>query len=492
MLLCIPGKKLRHMLAIGEQVPGVAAAHPGSFFQVPSPRHSQDLKKSSGLSSYIHLERVIPSTVKQSWSLTLPSIDTESGTCSYYDGIGDISSPPAQPEENNVPPSVEPKKESEVGTERISLPPEPLRVMDSNVAEIVGVLRKYFACIPDYRHMTPIKIRIPCTLRFESEMFNRIWGTDTPAFSSDGVDGLPALYATTLTFSSSAKYGPIPPFRVPFLLGEPPKTGREIVLAGNDMDENSSFRALVTIELEPREPMPGLIDVAIKANIENGQILSGSLQSVPVGIEDMFLKAIVPPDVTEDETPDYYMDLFHALWEACGDSANIGREAFSLSGGKGAAAISGTRSVKLLEITPHSLINSIERDLASFVVSVTGEPLMVIVKNNGVIRDVIWGDGSDGFSPPSADALVPYSEVDALVPYPEDTLLQLQDVHESSLPPVTKRNMGVILVLIFLPPRFHLLFEMEVGEVTTLVRIRTDHWPCLAYLDDYLESLFLT
>lgn len=484
MLLSTPGKKLRHLLSLGEQTPGVAAPHPGSFFQVPSPRPSQDLKKSSGLASYIHLERVIPLVVKQSWSLTLPNLDTGSSEGSYFDGIGDIIVTPKQPGETIVSPSTEPEKESEINIERISLPPEPLRVMDSKDAEIVGVLRRHFACIPDYRHMPPIKIRIPCILRFESEPFR-----------SSGVDELPALYATTISFSSSAKYGPIPPSRVPFLLGEPPKTGSEIVPVGNDL-EKSRFRAPVIIELEPREPMPSLIDVAIKANVENGQIISGSLQSVSVGIEDMFLKARIPSDVTEDEIPDYYLDLFHALWEACGNSANTGRETFLLSGGKGAAAISGTRSVKLLEVTPDSLINSIERYLTPFVVSIIGEPLMNIAKNNGVIRHVIWGDDFDSFSPPSADALVPYSEADALVPYSENAPLQLQyDQDErdtTSVPSIRKRNMGIILVLIFLPPRFHLLFQMEIGEVTTLVRIRTDHWPCLAYVDDYLESLFLT
>jgi len=247
MLLCIPGKKLRHTLTLGEQIPGVTVPHQGSFFQVPSPRPSRDLKKSSGLSSYIHLERVVPLVVKQSWSLTLPNLDTGSGEGSYFDGIGDITVPPTQPGEISVPPSTEPAKESVISTQRISLPPEPLRVMDSKVAELVGVLRRHFACIPDYRHMPPIKIRIPCILRFETEPFSRIWGTDSSALDSDGVDELPALYSTTITFSSLAKYGPIPPSRVPFLLGEPQKTGSEIVSVRNDLEENSNFRALVTI-----------------------------------------------------------------------------------------------------------------------------------------------------------------------------------------------------------------------------------------------------
>ena len=139
------------MLGLGEQIPGVTAPHPGSFFQVPSPRPSQDLKKSSGLSSYIHLERVIPLVVKQSWLLTLPNSDTGSGEGSYFDGIGDITVPPTPPGEISVPPYAEPEKERVVSTQRISLPPEPLRVMDSKVAEIGVVLRRHFACIPDFR-----------------------------------------------------------------------------------------------------------------------------------------------------------------------------------------------------------------------------------------------------------------------------------------------------------------------------------------------------
>lgn len=480
MLLCIPGKKLRHIMNLSEQPSGVSTSpHPGSLFQVPSPRHSQDLKKSVGVSSYIQLERVVPLLVNQSWSLTLPNLSNGDTKSSYVEGIKDIGTPPF----------TELEREGEVDIERITLPKEPLRVMDSNFAEILGVLRRHFACIPDYRHMPAIKIRVPCRLRFDSEPFARVWGAASFALGSEEeIDGLPALYATTITFSSTSKYGSIPPRHVPFLLGEPSRTGFDIVPVDNSSEEeDSSFRASVMIELEPREPMPGLIDVAIKANAENGQIISGSLQSITVGIEDMYLKAVIPPDITKDGVPEYYMDLFHALWEACGNSANTGRETFPLSGGKGAAAINGTQSVKLLEVFADSLISSVERNLAPFVVSVIGDHLVNLVKDNGIIRDVVWGEESENFGGSNVGALVPYSEnVPLQLPYTEE-----ESDADNPLQ-VSKRNMGIFLVLIYLPPRFHLLLQMEVGDISTLVRIRTDHWPCLAYVDEYLEALFLT
>ncbi|URE15427.1 adaptor-related protein complex 5, beta 1 subunit [Musa troglodytarum] len=406
MLVCIPGKKLRQVLNLGEQPSGVSPSpHPGSLFQVPSPRHLENIKKPGSVSSYIHLERVVPLIVKQSWSLVIPKSNMEDNTeASNVVGISDIS----------ISPSAESDKDGEMNFEQISYIKEPLRVMDANVAEILGVLRKHFSCIPDYRHMPAIKIRIPCTLRFESEPFSHVWGDGSSTFDSEEGETFPAMYATTITFSSTAKYGKIPPCRVPFLLSEPLRNRYDIVPASNSFEEGSNHRASVNIELEPREPMPGLIDVTIKANAENGEVISGRLLSIAIGIEDMFLKASIPPDIEEDEVSGYYYDLFHALWEACGNSASTGRETFPLSGGKGAAAIHGTRSVKLLEVFRDSLIKNVEKHLASYVVSVVGDPLVNIVRNNGIIRDVVWENDAEAF----VNALVPYSEnVPLQLPY---------------------------------------------------------------------------
>jgi AP-5 complex subunit beta-1 len=358
--------------------------------------------------------------------------------------------------------------------------------MDSKFADIVTRLRRHFSSIPDFRHMPGFKITICCSLRFESEPFNRIWG-------SNKSESLPAIYATVLTFSSSAPYGSIPSFHVPFLLGESVKANDSAsptdslamipVESNNSTEEESleGYRAPVMVELEPHEPVPGLVNVSVEANVENGEIIRGNLRSITVGIEDMFMKAVVPEDIEQDAVRDYIVDLFDALWEACETSSSTGREAFLLKGGKGAAAMSGTRSVKLLEVCADTLIRAVERHLSPFVVSVVGEPLVSIVKDGGIIKDAVWKySGTD-----SVLAAEPGYNAGPL--YLKDKEDEEESGARSSL---HKRSMGNFNVLIFLPPWFHLLFQMEVSDTSTLVRIRTDHWPSLAYIDEYLEALF--
>ncbi|GKD45733.1 AP-5 complex subunit beta-1 like protein [Tanacetum coccineum] len=106
------------------------------------------------------------------------------------------------------------------------------------------------------------------------------------------------------------------------------------------------------------------------------------------------------------------------------------------------------------------------------------------VKDGGITCDIIWNDDVLGSGLDVAMDLN-INEGPLYLKYYEE-----EDERGSSLH-LSKRNMGRFHILIFLPPTSHLLFQMEVGVGSTLVRIRTDHWPCLAYIDDYLEALFL-
>ncbi|KAI3501958.1 hypothetical protein L1887_29987 [Cichorium endivia] len=471
MLLCVPGNKLRQLLTTGDQLPGISpSSNATSFFNIQSPRFSYNSKKSKDISTYIHLDRVKPLLVKQSWSLSLTSFNINNNNLEV---IKDNDTSSFQPETLDTPiiPAIEG-------------PNEPLRVTDSKVSEIVGILRRHFSSIPDFRHMEGIKIVISCNLSFQSEPFNKIWG---------GPDSLPALYATVLKFSSSAPYGSIQPYRIPFLLAKTdPLTSQtdslEIVpLVNGQLKEDESFKSFkspVFIEFQPKEPTPGLIDVSIESNTESGQIVCGQLHGVTVGIEDMFLNAIVPDDVDKDLVPVYYLDLFNALWEACGSSSSTGRETFPVKGGRGVAAVNGTRSVKFLEIPASDLVRGVERNLARFVVNVDGDSLIDLVKDGGVISDVVFKD-SGGLDVVVADMDMNVSEGPLYLEYGEEGGENGGGVY------LNKRKMGCFYILIFLPPMYHLLFQMEVGVGSTLVRIRTDHWPCLAYIDDYLEALFL-
>lgn len=459
------------------------SSHQTTFFNVQSPRPSQRFKTFKNLTSCIHFERLTPLLVKQFWSLSLSSLAMSNSKPAYLEGIRDLKPPN---EENEFSDSSNSQLIPETG--RTNQPNEPLRVMDSKIAEILNMLRKYFSCIPDYRYMAGLKVSISCSLRFESNAFNRMLGINNTATAQEEIDALPALYATVLHFSSSAPYGSIPSSHIPFLLGEPyskdhasQNASLSIVPVGKESRGEEKYRATVVVDLEPREPAPGIVDVHIETNTENGQIIQGQLQGITIGIEDMFLKAIVPSDIEENTRPQYTFDLFTALWEACGSSSSTGRETFQLKGGKGIAAISGTQSVKLLDVPANSLIQATERHLARFVVGVSGEPLIDAVWEGGIIQNVIWEDASPDVTAVSNHDAVPLRLTYNNEEYEKGVIINNR---QSSL--------GCFLILIFLPPRFHLLFQMEVGDVSTLVRIRTDHWPSLAYIDDYLEALYLS
>lgn len=488
MLIGIPGKKLKHILNTGEHLPGLSpSTHSGSFFSLQSPQSLPDLKRPSSIASYIHIERAVPLLVKQSWSLSLPNFGSNPDVPGFFEGIRDNE--PAGGEEDSEITIGDVIVESELPHQRNG----PLRVMDAKISEIVNELRRHFLSIPDYRHMPGLKIKIFCNLRFDSEPFIDKGEKNTAANAFDRVDQLPALYAIVIKFTSSAPYGPISSFHIPFLLGSPPKNDKllsqadslAIIPVENGHVEEENFKVPVCIELEPREPVPGLVDVFIETNADDGQVIKGQLHSISVGIEDMFLRAILPDDIAEDSVPSYYVNLFNALWEACETASSTGRETFVLKGGKGVAAISGTRSVKLLEVPVTNLVEAVERHLAPFVVCVIGESLVDMVKAGGMIKDVVWRDSS---SDSSLDVTCsPTSSGRALyLKYFGDE----EDDGETQIA-TSRKNIGYFHILIFLPPRFHLLFQMEIRDFSTLVRIRTDHWPCLAYVDDYLEALFL-
>ncbi|KAJ4977234.1 hypothetical protein NE237_002340 [Protea cynaroides] len=149
---------------LGEELPGISPSQPSSsFFHAQYAQPFRDLKKSRNISSYVHIERVIPLLVKQSWSLSLLTLGIGSENPGYLEGIRDSHV-------RDVEGSSEIQIVSE--TEGINQPQEPLRVMDSKVSEILAILRKHFSCIPDFRHMPGLKIEIPFILRFESEPFS--------------------------------------------------------------------------------------------------------------------------------------------------------------------------------------------------------------------------------------------------------------------------------------------------------------------------------
>jgi AP-5 complex subunit beta-1 len=43
--------------------------------------------------------------------------------------------------------------------------------------------------------------------------------------------------------------------------------------------------------------------------------------------------------------------------------------------------------------------------------------------------------------------------------------------------------------LVHLPPRYHMLMRIQVSESSTVVRVKTDFWRVLAFLDKFFEDM---
>ncbi|BFI27642.1 AP-5 complex subunit beta-1 [Marchantia polymorpha subsp. ruderalis] len=522
-----------------------------SFLRSPSPPSYQGHRQSPLVAAYIHLRRVTALLVRHSWSLVLYDVFQAKSTGALDEQTGDSSGASKKivvkkdkdkdkdgdgsATDALVPvggPLVVPQGRSKSSA---------LRVMDSRTSEIILTLRTHFGEIPDFLSGPGLKISVPCSLVFQGDTRHKVLGDSEPSSSSspEGLvassspfsslsDSWPAIYAVVITFSTTGLYGPIPKVRVPFLLSEPPEKSRQspvkrsssvsdsdrkgkvksriednghllkdvgdadaaLVVAGAAAAEPApTFHELVVLRLEPRQPVPTLVDAYVVFSDEDGHGVQGRLDSVPIGIEDLFVKPPLPADVVSPEGErEYLLALYHALWEACSGPGRLGTETFSLQGGLNEVVIEGSESVKLIEAQVDRVVGAVEHHLARFVVAVNGDSLAAMTKDGGMSNDVVWEDvGSPVKSPGGGGSEVGSPQKNAN----NQLALQFDPRDPNFGPPDESSNNGLgnFLVLIFLPPRYHLLMRMEVADYSTLVRIRTDYWPCLAHVDEFLEAL---
>lgn len=416
------------------------------------------------------------------------------------------------------------------------------RVMDARTSTILGVLRQHFEEIPDYRNGFGVKITVRCKLSFLGEALLRLQAESDSASESRS---WPAIYAVVISFITTGLYGPIPSVHVPFLLSEPPQNsswrspgtesptsviteadqqfkrgkskGKKKAFSDQDSDDDRDHHILVMeaskddssivysetilVELEPKQPVPTLVDAHIVFSDDDGHTVQGQLDSIPVGIEDLFQKPLLPQNLPLSDQPEYLFSLFKALFEACSGPGHLGGETFPLKNAESEAGVSieGSESVKLLEGQADRIVGAVEQWLGPFVVAVTGSALIGMVKDGGVLKHPVFPEEEFSFQPGAESGRSSYS-------WPGTVQLRLEDSTsnrgEQSSSNVNLRAMGAevgskgglgcFFVLIFLPPRYHLLLRMEVSDWSTLVRIRTDHWPCLAHVDEFLEALVMS
>lgn len=419
------------------------------------------------------------------------------------------------------------------------------RVMDARTSSILAVLRQHFEEIPDYRNGFGVKISVRCELRFLGEVLMGLlaesYGGSDPSNVSES---WPAIYAVVISFSSTGLYGPIHSVHVPFLLSEPPQNrswrtpGTEsptsviteadpnfsieksnaksktfpedsdddrgqqfLLLEGSKEDDEVTYSETIVVELEPKQPVPTLVDAKIVFSNEDGHTVQGQLDSIPVGIEDLFQKPLLPEDLAHCDQPEYLFSLFKALFEACSGPGRLGTETFLLKNAESKAGVSieGSESVKLLEGQADRIVGAVEQWLGPFVVAVSGSALVSMVKDGGMLTHPVFLEDDFSFHPRGDAGRSSHG-------WPGDgAILRLEDsknkAEQGSVNPNarpmglevgSKGGLGCFYVLIFLPPRYHLLLRMEVSDWSTLVRIRTDHWPCLAHVDEFLEALVMS
>eukprot|EP00249_Psilotum_nudum_P017252 c26234_g1_i1 orf=70-3660(+) len=543
MLISVPGNKLHSILKYGdertEDTSASQLSHVSSLLRSPSLDHHV-MEQTMQIASYIHLTRATPLLVRQSWSLVLhsmrqPGADLSSSKISHVavaDGEKnremkeqtEVAFPCADDAAVNIEPSHETEKES--------------YVIDTQFSHVVKVLQKYFEAIPDFQNGPGIQIKLHCNLSFQCEQHQQKGEDNTMASIISGPSfsgSCPAIYAIVISFFTSGPYGPIPSVHIPFLLSELPRSTKETTtvkpenadisivqqqLGGEELairekeklfaeglppnsaelqgsqtggvatfqDSNENmFQESVIIELEPKQPVPTIIDSHIVTSDEVGRSMHGQLDSIPVGIEDLFMKVPIPTDILPGEKVQYCVQLFNALWDACGTPGCLGSQEFLLKGSKNGIVIEGTESVKLLECQVDRVVGAVEQYLVPFVVSVIGTELVAIVKDGGMLQDIVWQeDGETSSNRPRQYAIAYGSPTETRL---EDLSVQSDESHYQIPTEAVRRNLGGFYILIFLPPRFHLLFKMDISSWSTLVHVRTDYWPCLAYVDEYLEAL---
>ncbi|KAH7422710.1 hypothetical protein KP509_12G021400 [Ceratopteris richardii] len=540
MLVSIPGKNLRAILTYGDE-----RIEDPQFSQVSpllqAPLSSPGSKQSLQVASYILLTRATPLSVGQSWSLVLHNLFQDKPVKENDDGepsvIGNELPSNAQgevefPKVSNLP---------EVGEISQMKTAEDLTDIDSSDSKM---LHEYFSLIPDQINGPGLKVKVPCFLEFKADRHISNEEKESPRSTMSGPSfsrSWPALYAVVLSFSTSGPYGSIPSVHIPFLLSKPldgtqgsmaedcasgelqmveHKEGPEIIARfekhemenepnlqnkefsdvntgpdtlndssrSEELDEDN-FKEAFVLELEPKQPVPTIVDAYIVTSDEDGRQIHGQLDSVHIGIEDLFAKPLRQSSISLSESSSYYYNLFNSLWEACDRSGKQHSKSFALKSGIHYVTMAGTESVKLLEFRADKVLDVVEHFLSPYVVCARGEQLVSILKDSGILENIVWQEDTEpGRS--RGHLAITYG-----LPTSGEGSNQLYDYGgedgetQTSLLDSYRENIGSLCILIFLPPHYHILLKMDIADWSTLVRIRTDYWPCLAYVDEYLEAL---
>jgi len=244
----------------------------------------------------------------------------------------------------------------------------------------------------------------------------------------DWLDCPRQLFSLELTFSSSEHFVPIEPIRIPFIAQE------GSTAAGNRVGGFPCMNKLL-LKLQPISPVPTSFGVNIAFNDCQGHMYFGQLETFNVAFQDLFLPVRLPLA--------FWSHLYESLWQG------------SLEG--------ACWSVKVLDLDREVVQELIRSQLGPFVV-----PSEVhLPEEDFDFEQEEYFERWNALPVADGDALGTGYEEDE-----EEVVLSVETV----------------FTVVFIPPCYHLLMRFAISSHTTVVRVLTDRFQLLSYMDSFFLS----
>eukprot|EP00743_Colponemidia_sp_Colp-15_P012014 GILK01013542.1.p1 GENE.GILK01013542.1~~GILK01013542.1.p1 ORF type:complete len:1095 (-),score=184.93 GILK01013542.1:17-3301(-) len=283
------------------------------------------------------------------------------------------------------------------------------------------------------------------------------------------------IVAVVLSFSCSASYIPLESIHLPVLSKHPSRNPPADAL------ERFPFVYKIKLRVQPLSPEPTSFDVSVVFNDIHGQTYTGMLEPFSVKFQDLFLPVSLTHTALQSHEPLpplFLQDFFCTLWNSLAPPLSAASEVRSvekLEMSDSTTVYSAVESVKLLQLSREKVNDLIETKL---------KPFLVHYCSTNADGSVISSSRLNEDSEPREDEydfeLEKYLEDDYFGD-PSERERVMRELHD----PV---HVEQARALIFIPPQYHILMRWSICERTTLVRMRTDRWQLLKYLDNYFDD----
>eukprot|EP00927_Polykrikos_kofoidii_P018173 TRINITY_DN18373_c0_g1_i1.p1 TRINITY_DN18373_c0_g1~~TRINITY_DN18373_c0_g1_i1.p1 ORF type:complete len:1135 (+),score=140.47 TRINITY_DN18373_c0_g1_i1:65-3469(+) len=296
--------------------------------------------------------------------------------------------------------------------------------------ELAWVLQAYKA----HAQTSPPSIRLPFVLEYRKGHCEALEGwLSCPR----------QLFSLELTFSSSENFVPITPVRIPFIAA--PANAASVAMAsalssaaGSAPGSGFPCSNKLLLKLQPISPVPTSFGVDIAFNDCNGCMYFGQLDAFNVSFQDLFLPVRMPLV--------FWSGLYEHLW-------------------KGGLAES-CWSVKVLEMDRASVRHLINSQLRPFMV-----PSAVHLEE-------------EDFDFQQEEHFEHRNREESQVAEGQEG----SDSDDGAVVDEVALNVQMVYVIIFIPPCHHLLMRFAISSHSTIVRVLTDRYQLLSYMDPFFSA----